>query len=494
MDKAQATVNRLSQPLTLAALAVAFWPLWSWYAARTMDKSDEPWGLCALLTVTAILLHEHFSNSSKTQTATSKPFDVAGTCALMIYVITFPIAPNLLQAVLAVLALWFLVVARMRVSSHTGALGLLLLSLPVIPSLNFFAGYPLRLIVTYGVVVLLNALGLQAVQESTMIRVNNELIAVDAPCSGISMLWAEAYVVALSSCLLRFNIKNTLALSFVGLGLILVGNTLRATALSISSQLDWNKLTGASGDLEGQIHTGVGLLVFCAVAVATMLVAQKIAGPSPSDSSQTTAKPPGTGESKPLLNAKNESTSLPLSASITSHFPSSESRSKMLLITCGLACVAAIMPLVFHHDKPMAPDPVVTWPTSVNGHQLTPVASPAEEAAFAAEFPGRMRRFSDGNSAYFVRVVNRETRQLHPSSDCFRGLGYSTEPKPLVVMEDGSRWSCFEAKKGNTRLRVLERIYDTRGRSWTDVSEWYWSAVFGRTAGPWFDITIAQPV
>lgn len=483
MDKAQATIDRLSQPLTLAALAVAFWPLWGWYVARTMDKSDEPWGICALLTVAAILLKEHFSKPPAPQKPVTRLFDLAGIGALLLYISTYHFAPSLAQSVLAVLALWCLVVVRMQIPSLTGLLGLLLLSLPVIPSLNFFAGYPLRLIVTYGVCALLNALGLPAVQESTMIKVNNELIAVDAPCSGISMLWAEAYVVALCACLFRFSFTKTSLLSFIGLGLVLVGNTIRATALSVSSQLDWKSIVHAPGDLEAQIHIGVGLLIFCAVAIATMLAAQRIA------ESAVPVDAAGPRERRlPAGSAPNEH-QCAQNATTTATSPK-----KNTILVMALAGIAALAPLAFHHDSKAAPDNHVTWPTTINGHTLRAVASPSEENAFAAEFPGNMKRFSDGTRAYFVRVVNRETRQLHPSSDCFRGLGYTTEPKPLVVMEDGSRWGCFEATKADTKLRILERIYDDHGQSWTDVSQWYWSAAFGRTKGPWFDITIAQPI
>lgn len=501
MDKAQATIDRLSQPITLATLAIAFWPLWGWYVARTMDKSDEPWGICALITAAALLLKEHFWKPQATQEPAAKLFDLAGIGALLLYIGTYHWAPSLAQSVLAVLALWSLVVVRVHNPSSTGMLGLLMLSLPVIPSLNFFAGYPLRLIVTYGVCVLLNALGLPAVQESTMIKVNNELIAVDAPCSGISMLWAEAYVVALCACLFRFSFTKTSLLSIIGLGLVLVGNTIRATALSVSSQLDWKSIAHAPGDLEAQIHIGVGLLIFCAVAVATMLAAQRIAA---KNAGLSVAGPhcmrPVPESDVPLDAAESREPGSPAGAAPNEHkcaqnaTTTAKSLRKNTILVMALAGIAALAPLAFHHDSKAAPDNHVTWPTTINGHTLRPVASPSEEQAFAAEFPGNMKRFSDGKRAYFVRVVNRETRQLHPSSDCFRGLGYTTEPKPLVVMEDGSTWGCFEATKADTKLRILERIYDDHGQSWTDVSQWYWSAAFGRTKGPWFDITIAQPI
>ena len=128
----------------------------------------------------------------------------------------------------------------------------------------------------------------------------------------------------------------------------------------------------------------------------------------------------------------------------------------------------------------------------INGNPIIAIQSPAEENDFAADFPGQMKRFTDGKNSYFVRIVDHETRQLHPSSDCFKGLGYSIEPQPLVVGNDGSKWSCFIAAKSNRSYTIMERIYDNQGNSWTDVSEWYWSACCNKTQGPWWDVTIAN--
>ena len=145
-----------------------------------------------------------------------------------------------------------------------------------------------------------------------------------------------------------------------------------------------------------------------------------------------------------------------------------------------------------------------------------------------------MKRFTDGNNLYFIRFVQKETRQLHPSSDCFRGLGYSIEPLAITVSADGARWSTFEAGKDDSRYVIEERIFEalslsqlsnqspevhsssqttkrlgTSGsapvtstetqtlnlsKSCTDVSEWYWLACLGQTKGPWFDVTIAKPI
>lgn len=160
----------------------------------------------------------------------------------------------------------------------------------------------------------------------------------------------------------------------------------------------------------------------------------------------------------------------------------------------SLCACAALVPFVASStvSHPVVlPEP--EWPTEILGHKVVAVPSLNEEKSFPADFPGHMRRFTDGTNNYFVRVVSKETRQLHPSSDCFKGMGYNIEPQPLLKALDGSTWSSFKATKGGSSYRILEQLHDTQGHTWTDVSAWYWHALTHSDAGPWWDVTVATP-
>jgi hypothetical protein len=160
-----------------------------------------------------------------------------------------------------------------------------------------------------------------------------------------------------------------------------------------------------------------------------------------------------------------------------------------------LCLIAALLPaFTLHSHASLLVPPSITWPTEINGNKVVPVQTLGEEEAFAKNFPGQMKRLTDGSNSYFVRVVWRETRQLHPSSDCFKGMGYSIEPGPLQIGDRQLRWSTFEASKQGQKYSVMERIADAYGNSWTDVSAWYWSVVMGKTKGPWTAITIARRI
>jgi hypothetical protein len=91
-----------------------------------------------------------------------------------------------------------------------------------------------------------------------------------------------------------------------------------------------------------------------------------------------------------------------------------------------------------------------------------------------------------------LRWVTQGIRQLHSSSDCFRGAGYSVSPRPAMLDVQGACWGCFAANRGQYRLLVRERITDELGREWTDVSAWFWSVILRQTEGPRMAVTVVE--
>lgn len=137
----------------------------------------------------------------------------------------------------------------------------------------------------------------------------------------------------------------------------------------------------------------------------------------------------------------------------------------------------------------------VEWPTALDGRPLRPLALGAVEQRFADRFPGAIARLTDGERVVILRRVDEPTRMLHPATDCYRGLGYAIRDERLERVggadANGLR-RCFVAERDGLRLRVCERIEDAAGRVYTDTSAWYWSALTGRSAGPWTATTIAE--
>ncbi len=120
---------------------------------------------------------------------------------------------------------------------------------------------------------------------------------------------------------------------------------------------------------------------------------------------------------------------------------------------------------------------------------LSALPAGERERRFSADFPCRIGTFSDEGKIYVVRWLRQPTRKLHPASDCLRALGYSVKPAPVFSDAAGHLWGSTLARRDNERLIVRERIIDEHGRTWTDTSAWFWTAIAGQSQGPWWAVT-----
>lgn len=157
-----------------------------------------------------------------------------------------------------------------------------------------------------------------------------------------------------------------------------------------------------------------------------------------------------------------------------------------------LCLLAAAMPWLAPPPAPTGPSDFPGWPKSYAGQPLQALPLSPLEARFAENFPGQIGRFSDGRREIILRWVRSETRKLHPAADCFRGSGYQVEALPLRRSPDGEQWGRFRASRGKESILVEERIVDAHGQQWSDVSAWYWAALWAHTTGPWWAITVAR--
>jgi hypothetical protein len=169
-------------------------------------------------------------------------------------------------------------------------------------------------------------------------------------------------------------------------------------------------------------------------------------------------------------------------------------RSKGPLIAFLLATVLAAIAPVF---KPGAAAVTAAgfpgWPASFAGRAITEQPLNAIEQDFAREFPGRFARFTDGQNGIILRWVAEPTRRLHPAQDCFKGLGYEITPLPVERDASGVTRGCFRATHTGETLKVCEVIRDAEsGATWSDVSAWYWDALWGKSRGPWWSEVVAE--
>ena len=208
----------------IGAQVIAFWPVWRWYAVRLGDSSDQSWGLLALLTALLFVLSK---KSSVHPIQLTIP-----TLVVLLYVVTYPVLPPLARAGIAFTSIAVTIsLVRFGKPFHPGVLGLLWLSLPLVPSFQFYLGYPLRLLVAGLAAPILRLGGFAVVQEGTCLNWAGRLIWIDAPCSGVRMLWVGLYLTFTLVCFYELRLFKTVVILLAALSAILAGNVFRALAL-----------------------------------------------------------------------------------------------------------------------------------------------------------------------------------------------------------------------------------------------------------------------
>jgi exosortase/archaeosortase family protein len=257
----QARGESLSPLVWLGLQAAALWPHWRWAGARLADGSDDPLGLAALAALMVWLVQREPLLRGRPRTGwlqIAMALTVGATLALFHL-------PPLLGAVLAVLAL----AAGLRSVTPSGQpwlpiAGLAVLSLPVVSSLQFYAGYPLRVLTAEISTWVLQAAGFVAERSGTAMLVQGRLVIVDAPCSGVQMVWMAYFCACAVAAFCNLRDRAMLArLPAVG-ALVLAGNVLRNSVLVA--------LEAQRASVPEWLHQGVGMVTLALVCAGVVMV------------------------------------------------------------------------------------------------------------------------------------------------------------------------------------------------------------------------------
>jgi exosortase/archaeosortase family protein len=146
---------------------------------------------------------------------------------------------------------------------------LLALSLPLVATLQFYLGYPLRLATTALCPWLLKLGGWTVLAQGTTLRWAGETVVVDAPCSGIQMLWTGCFLAAVLACHEKLNTHETWRLFQRTSLSIFVANVVRASVIFCLEAGLWHGPAWA--------HEGVGLALFAVAAVTILLHSRRLA-------------------------------------------------------------------------------------------------------------------------------------------------------------------------------------------------------------------------
>jgi len=297
----------------------------------------------------------------------------------------------------------------------------------------------------------LGVFGIDVAREGTQLVWQDQLIGVDAPCSGVKMLWTASFLAMTLNAIAGSGWIRTAVTCIASGGLALVANAVR-TALLFAKE-------AAIVSLPDWMHEGIGLCVFGGL----VLLLGRICAGHP-DADRRAPVPPGNRSPGPRFETG---------------------------AAVGLCLLVAGVP--FLTPAPPATDATPAfpgWPSAWRGQGLEPLPMTEQEQAFARTFPGKIGVFTTGRETVIVRWVGRATRKLHSSADCLRAIGFQIEAQRpghfLAYSPDGSV------------CRVKERIHEKdltgSGRTWKEISAWFWSAALGSSEGPWWAVTVIQPV
>jgi exosortase len=252
----------LRRALPWLALVAAFWPVWQWLAVRATSDSSDAWSLISLATALALLWRDR-PRLSTADTLTGRPQWALPILLVALYALSYPFVPPLAHAIIAMTAvasacssLWYGRRLDLRVC------GLLLLALPLVPTLNFYLGYPLRVVVGEAASALLQLNGLGVMRDGTALLWNAKQVSIDAPCSGVKMLWTGLYSSCALATLFRLEAARFVMLAIFAIVVVLIANVLRATALFY--------VEAGFVPEAAPAHAVIGVFVF---ALAAMLIA-----------------------------------------------------------------------------------------------------------------------------------------------------------------------------------------------------------------------------
>jgi exosortase/archaeosortase family protein len=420
-------------------IAAAVLPVVSWFVKRLDDGSDEPLGLLALGLALFLAWRDRCSLQTSPRSKT------AGALLILTSVLCVGHLPPMLRAALAVAGAgtWF------GIHRKPGLMGLLILSLPVVASLQFYAGYPMRVAAAEGAVRFLELGGIVVARSGVNIDLAGSSIGVDPACSGIRMLWHALAAAMALAAIHRVSWHTTVAGGMLAVLLVIPANMFRAAWLVLEES---GRFYGS-----GLSHGNIGLVCFTVVLVPLWILLSKRARPAVTG---TPAAPPKRVD-------------------------------RMILWVAALLAPFLMIRASEHTEVAIpfnAPD-VFTF----NGLTLPlhPLPSSPEETAFSASFPGSLSSHRWGDRQVILRRVTKATRKLHPSRDCLRAAGFETTDSVTVRCSDGFEWARFSATRGESRLTIHERIVSEEdGSFWIDVPAWYWSALRHPLNGPWRAETI----
>lgn len=173
---------------------------------------------------------------------------------LVIFSLTIEFMPHLIQCLAILFILYAGFCLCLDKALNFRIILLLCFCLPWLATFQFYLGYPLRVICSHGATLFFGLINLPVELKGILFSYQNQTVYIDAPCSGIKMLYIGLLFAVILCNLFELSLKKTVI--FLGLTflMILVTNVFRYIILFF----------GETGFfyMPEWLHSGIGLILF----------------------------------------------------------------------------------------------------------------------------------------------------------------------------------------------------------------------------------------
>ena len=241
--------------MAIAVMLAACWDAWRLLAGRVEDAAS----VAMVLVLAAGLVWRLWSMDAGQRISAPK---LAALLAL--YAAASWSGPALLQIGAAVVAITILLRAGDGWKASLPVAGFALLSLPILPTLDFLLAYPLRRVSVLITATLLRMNGMAVGVEGVALDWHGQRLLFDGPCSGVKMLWAALLLASLVALVQGATLARYLRLLGIAIVAAVAGNALRAASLFYLEN-------GFVARLQGGIaHEAVGVVAFLMLTIAIL--------------------------------------------------------------------------------------------------------------------------------------------------------------------------------------------------------------------------------
>ena len=470
--KVRACVERA---LAALAWAGALWPLWRWLGARFAEPFDA--GIAAWMALVVLIVDEWRRAGWKASTPSAGAY-FAAACGLALFWALRPLLPITLCGAFGVVGGLPILLPGARDQGMLPA-PLAALAVAGMPSLlvaDMFLGVPLRLVSTVSAATLLRLAGFDVARNGMEIAVDGVPVWVDAPCAGVKMLGAGLVAAFVIAQIWRFRFWRTALAAAIAVVAVCAANVARVAVLT---------LFAAHGHPLGSFaHEVVGCVALALALLAVVYMPRcgfrsfwfRVSGFL-------------------FRNGRERSPSAPNGRARSPSAPQCRVNLIPRFISISVFAVAALVCIAFPMPPREADEQAAHgfpgWPVQFEGEAIAEEPLSEFEKGFAKSFPGKIGRFRSGRRIVILRWTTRLTHRVHGAAYCLEATGWKIEPRPLEARADGA-WSAFRATQGGKTLHVREQARDASGATFADVPAWFFSALLGRSVGPWWIVTVAE--